>query len=43
MGIIVKVRKRMTHLLEFALEFMKDYAMLIFLKSRQDIFEDAFD
>lgn len=41
MGIIIKVRIHMKHLLEFALEFKKDYAMLTFLKSRLDIFEDS--
>lgn len=42
-NIVRKVRIHMTHLLEFTLEFMKDYAMLTFLKSRLDIFEDSFD
>lgn len=42
-NIVRKVRIHMTHLWEFTLEFMKDYAMLTFLKSRLDIFEDLFD
>lgn len=33
----------MTHLLEFTLEFIKDYAKLTFLKSRLDIFEYLLD
>lgn len=36
---IIKVRILMTLLLEFTLEFIKDYAKLTFLKSRLDIFE----
>lgn len=40
---IIKVRILMTHLLEFTLEFIKDYAKLTFLKSRLDIFEYLLD
>lgn len=40
---ILKVRILMTHLLEFTLEFIKDYVKLTFLKSRLDIFEYLLD
>lgn len=40
---IIKVRILMTHLLEFTLEFIKDYTNLTFLKSGLDIFECLLD
>lgn len=43
MRVTINVTIHMTHLLEFTLELMKNYAILIFIKSRLDILEDSFD